>query len=168
MIAYIEAAWDDSPDTKIHIAAVHRLSNCGALVTHVARGTSQAGFDAEWRDIHLLDGRRQTLSRSELFDEADLDTALARFDELSRPVPEPWVTPQAKRPHASAEQFAAQDWNAMTELLADDYVNDDRRRVETPGSDTVGTRRSPTCGRSRTVDHQRAFDRRRDPVRASR
>ncbi len=82
MIAYIHAAWDDSPDTKIYIAAVHRLSNLGGVVTHVAHGISQEGFDAEWRDVHILTVDGETISRSELFDEADIDAALARFEEL--------------------------------------------------------------------------------------
>ena len=37
-------------DLNIYIEAVHRLSDLGAVVTHAARGTSQEGFDAEWRD----------------------------------------------------------------------------------------------------------------------
>ena len=52
------------------------------------------------------------LSRYELFDEADLDAALARFDELQ---------PQAPRLENAASQveqrfltyFAARDWDAM-------------------------------------------------------
>ncbi len=86
MIAYLQAAWDDSPDTKIYIASVHRLDDNGAVVTHASRGTSQeGGFDAEWRDSHLLTIDGDLLNRCELFDEANLDAALTRFDELSRP-----------------------------------------------------------------------------------
>ena len=76
-------AWTPS----IYIEAVHRLSNLGAVVTHVAHGISQEGFDAEWRDVHLLTVEGDMVNRSELFDEADLDAALARFDQLSRPAP---------------------------------------------------------------------------------
>ena len=54
MIAYIHAAWDDSPDTKIYIEAVHRLNELGAVVTHRSHGTSQEGFDAEWRESTFL------------------------------------------------------------------------------------------------------------------
>lgn len=57
-------------------------SNIGAVVTHVAHGISQAGFDAEWRDIQLLTVDGNVLNRCELFDEADLDTALARHFRL--------------------------------------------------------------------------------------
>ena len=48
-------------------------------------GSSQDGFDAEWREISILMVEGDLISRSELFDEADLNAALARFDELVRP-----------------------------------------------------------------------------------
>ena len=72
------------------------------------------------------------INRSEIFDEADLDAALARFDELSRPAP---------RLENAASQvyerfwtyFAARDWDAMAEILADDISSDDRRRVVNAG-----------------------------------
>lgn len=85
MIAYLQAAWNDSPETRIYIAAVHRLSNIGAVIIHVAQGISQEGFDAEWRDIHVLTVDGDLINRCELFDEDDLAAALARFGELSRP-----------------------------------------------------------------------------------
>ena len=87
LTAYIRATWDLSPTSAIYIEAVHRLSDLGAVVTHAAHGTSQEGFDAEWRVIDLLTVDGDLISRCELFDEADLDAALARFDELSRPAP---------------------------------------------------------------------------------
>ncbi|MCU1695434.1 MAG: putative ATPase, partial [Mycobacterium sp.] len=128
MIAYINAAWDDSPDTKIYIAAVHRLSNLGGVVTHVAHGISQEGFDAEWRDIHILTVEGQAFSRCELFDETDLDAALVRFDELSRPAPS--LENAASRIVERLQgYFAGRDWHAMAESLSDDICTDDRRRV---------------------------------------
>ena len=51
LTASIRATWDLTPDFSIHIEAVHRLSDLGAVVTHAAHGTSQEGFDAEWRMI---------------------------------------------------------------------------------------------------------------------
>ena len=74
--------WDLTPDLSIYIEAVHRLSDLGAVVTHVAHGTSQEGFDAEWRMIDVLTVEGDLINRCEIFDEADLDAALARFDEL--------------------------------------------------------------------------------------
>ncbi len=66
---------------------MHRLSDLGAVVTHAANGTSQEGFDAEWREISFSTVDGDLINRCEMFDEADLDAALARFDELSRPAP---------------------------------------------------------------------------------
>ncbi len=128
MIAYIQAAWEDSPDTKIYIAAVHRLSNIGAVVTHVAHGMSQEGFDAEWRDVHVLTVQGDRINRCELFDESDLDAALARLEELQ---------PQAPRLENAASQvterfvahYLVREWAAMAEILANDFSSDDRRRM---------------------------------------
>jgi hypothetical protein len=74
------------PDIRGHIEAVHRLSDLGAVVTHAIHGTSHEGFDAEWRQINLLTVDGELINRIELFDEADIDAALARFEELSRPI----------------------------------------------------------------------------------
>ena len=87
LIAYIGAGPDRDHDYKVYIEAVHRLTDLGAVVTHAAYGTSQEGFDAEWRGIAIFTVDGDLVSRSEVFDEADLDAALARFEELSRPAP---------------------------------------------------------------------------------
>jgi hypothetical protein len=65
--------------------SVHRLNSLGAVVTHTARGISRDDFDAEWRMINVYTVDGGLISRVETFDEADLDAALARFDELDRP-----------------------------------------------------------------------------------
>ena len=55
MAEYIRAGWDARAKTSsIYIEAVHRLSDLGAVVTHAAYGTSQEGFEAEWRMVRLL------------------------------------------------------------------------------------------------------------------
>ncbi len=128
LIANIRATWDLMPDIRIHIEAVHRLSGFGAVVTDAAYGTSPEGFDAEWRMIQLLTVDGDRINRCEIFDETDLDAALARFEELQ---------PQAPRLENAASQvaerflahFAAGGWDAMAEILADNLSNDDRRRV---------------------------------------
>ena len=84
--ALIREVWGLTPDLNIQIEAVHRLSSLGAVVTRELHGTSQEGFAAEWRMIQLLTVEGDRINRSELFDETDLDVALARFDELDRPV----------------------------------------------------------------------------------
>ena len=45
-------------------------------------GTSQEGFDFEWREIGLFTVCWRPRLPAELFDEADLDAALVRFDEV--------------------------------------------------------------------------------------
>ena len=84
LFEYLQAAWDLGVDVKMHIDTVHQLSDFGAIITHTAHGTSQEGSDVEWREINLLtiDGERFT--RCELFDEADIDAALARLRNCTR------------------------------------------------------------------------------------
>ena len=62
---------------------MHRLSDLGAVVTASEYGTSRDGFTGEWVDVHLVTFEGDLPNRFELFDESDLDAALARFDELS-------------------------------------------------------------------------------------
>ena len=69
MLASIRAIWDLTPDLSIHIEAVHRLSDLGAVITHVQQGTSSDGFDAEWRQIQLLTVEGDRIDRCEIFDE---------------------------------------------------------------------------------------------------
>ncbi len=128
MTAYLTDLLDDTPDIKVYIEVVHRLSSLGAVITQAAHGTSQQGFRAEWREIGIFTFDGDLLGRYELFDDADLATALAKFEQLSRPAPhlESAASQVAERFLAS---FAARDWDAMAELLADDVFSDDRRAV---------------------------------------
>ena len=73
------------PQSSLYIDDVHRLNDIGTVITHVVHGTTAEGFVAEWREINVLKVAGDRVSRCEMFDEADLDIALARFDELSRP-----------------------------------------------------------------------------------
>ncbi len=132
MTAYIRAAWDLEQEVKIYVEAVHGLSDVGAILTSVTKGVSREGFDAEWRTVQVLAFEGRMTSHCELFEEADIATALARFDQLSRP---------ARRPENVASRiterlqryFGAGDWTQMTEMLADDVFSDDRRRVVNAG-----------------------------------
>lgn len=132
LTAYLRAAWDLTPDLSIYVEAVHRVSDLGAVVTHAARGVSEDGFGADWRMIELLTVDGELINRCELFDEADLDAALARFDELNLATPQ--LENAASRGYELLRTyFAARDWDAMAEMMADDVVNDDRRRVVNAG-----------------------------------
>ncbi|MDQ1493581.1 MAG: hypothetical protein QOG69_64, partial [Actinomycetota bacterium] len=128
MTPYIRATWDVAPDIKIHIEAVHRLSNLGAVFTHVGTGISREGSEAEWREITLMTVEGDLINHCELFDEADLDAALAKFDQLSR------TTPRLENAASRLNKrfltcFAAGDWDAIAEIMADDFYHDDRRPV---------------------------------------
>ncbi|BBY42410.1 hypothetical protein MCEL_07050 [Mycolicibacterium celeriflavum] len=132
MIPYIRAVWNVAPDTKVHIEAVHRLSKLGAVITAAGHGASQEGFDAEWRYIHLLTFKADLISCGEFFDETDLDAALARFDQVTRPAPRPENT-ASRVCERYRSSFATRDWDAAAEMLTEDLYNEDRRRVVNAG-----------------------------------
>ena len=54
MTPYMRATFDVAPDIKFYIEAVHRLTTLGAVFTQRGHGTSQEGFEGEWRDINLM------------------------------------------------------------------------------------------------------------------
>ena len=87
MTAYIRAGWDLDQTIRTYVEVVHRLSDLGAVCTYAGHGVSHEGFDAEWREIAVTTVEGDMVNRCELFDEADVDTALARFDQLSQPAP---------------------------------------------------------------------------------
>ena len=95
MTATIRDIWDLTPNLSIHIEAVHRLSSLGAVVTHVATWDLAGRLRCRVADDRILTVEGDRISRCELFDEADLDAALARFDELH---------PQAPRLENAASQ----------------------------------------------------------------
>ena len=79
--------WDITSDASAYIEAVHGLSEREVVITEVLKMTSQEGFDAELWMIMMFTVEGDLICGVEVFDEADLDTALASFDELSRPAP---------------------------------------------------------------------------------
>ena len=128
MVAHVRAMWDLTPNVSLRIEAVHRLTNLGAVVSRTTYGTSQDGFDAEWRAIDLPTVQGDLIDHFEMFDEADLDAALARFEEICPTTPR--LENAARRAHERFwRYFPARDWEAFEEILADDFSSDDRRRV---------------------------------------
>ena len=103
-----------------------------------------------------------------MFDEADIDAAIARFDELSRPAPR--LENAASRVlERYLAHFAARDWDAMAEMLADDFSADDRRRVVNAGvrrgrDAEIANVRADRRGRR----HEHDVDSHRDPRGAPR
>ena len=120
-------------DIRTYVEVVHRLSDPGAVCTHVGcTGISHEGFDAEWRGIDLLTVDGDSVNRLEVFGEADLDAALAAFDQLSPPAPrlENAASQIADRVMA---HFTAREWDAAAEMVAGDFSSDDRRRTVNAG-----------------------------------
>ncbi|MGV0850343.1 BTAD domain-containing putative transcriptional regulator [Mycolicibacterium phlei] len=129
---YIRASQIGTPDLDIRVERVHRISHVGAVVTRAVSGMSREGFHAEWHEVDLIAVEGHLVSRCEIFDEADLDAALAQFDELE--VPPPRVENTASRAALRFQALvAAQDWDAVADIFADGYCYDDRRRVVNSG-----------------------------------
>lgn len=130
--AFLVATWELSPQARIYVAGVHRLSSIGAVITHVAVGTSPDGFDAEWRVVDVVTFEGDLISRTELFDESEVDNALARFDQLNRSAQslENRASQVYDRVNAS---FTDRDWHAMADAMADNMINDDRRHIVNSG-----------------------------------
>ena len=146
MAAYIRATWDVAPGIGNRIVDVHRLSDIGAVFTQTVHWTSQEGFDAEWRESALLTVEGDLINRIEVFDEADLDAALARFDELSRQTPR-------------LENAASPGLRTFPGVLRG-------RRLGRRSRDTgrrLFHRRSPSRGKCRVFERSRC----RDPALAS-
>ena len=154
LIAYIRAGWDLDQDISIYIEAVHRLNDLGAVITHAAHETSHEGFDAEWRGSRFLTVEGDLVSRCEVFDEADLDAALARFDQLSRPAP---------RLENAASQAVERYPGVLRSPRLGAHGEGTGRRHLHRRSPSGRERRDPT--RSRCRDRKHAGDRRRSGSR---
>ncbi|OKH85135.1 hypothetical protein EB75_00785 [Mycobacterium sp. ST-F2] len=125
---YTLHAWDQVPDIRFRIDSVHLLTDSGAVITQALSGTSREGFEAEWREIHLMTIDGDQFSRSEMFDETDLDSALARFDELHVQA-RPLENAATRANDRFTRYFADRDWSSLAGLYADGVVHDDRRAV---------------------------------------
>ena len=95
---------------------MHRLSNLGRSSPTPRFGTSQEGFDAEWRTIDLLTVDGDLISRCELFDEADVDAA-------HRPVR------RARSPEQPLENAATRVDHQLFALFVEQALGRDGRAV---------------------------------------
>lgn len=146
MTAFIRESALDTPGIELYVEAVHRLADSAAVITTVTMGTSTQGFDAEWRSMGVIVFEGRLIARTEVFDVADLDAALARFDELSRP--QRSLENDATRCYERFNSCLARgDREGLAATLADDFVADDSRRV-------VGSGR---VGRDAAIDHVRVL-----------
>ena len=145
LIEYFRAGWELGQDIRTYVEVVHRLSELGAVCTHAGHGVSHEGFDAEWHGVDLLTVEGDMVNRCEAFDDADLDAALAKFDQLSQPAPR--LENTASRVNARILAcVTARDWDTMASILAEDFYSNDRRRVT-----GAGTRR----GRDAEIENMR-------------
>ncbi|WP_310773803.1 BTAD domain-containing putative transcriptional regulator [Mycobacterium sp. Z3061] len=132
VIDYVRAGWDLEQNIRTYIEVVHRLSDVGAVYTHVAQGNSRDGLAAEWRGVSLVMVDHHLVSRSEVFDEEDLDAALAKFDQLSRPAAT--LTNPASRAYLQVNRYyTSGDWVALSNMLAPNIVDNDRRSTVSAG-----------------------------------
>jgi hypothetical protein len=137
-LAYIRAAWDLTVGLKLYVQDERQLSDLGAVVAHASVGSSREGFDAEWRWVNIFAVDGDMISRCGIFDEADVDAALAMFDELH---------PQTRRLANTASriaqrfltQFATRDWATLAETFADDFPATIADAWWEPASDMAGT-----------------------------
>jgi hypothetical protein len=128
LVAYLNEAVKDSLESRVYVEAVHRITDRGAVITRTASGTSREGLEAEWRMVDVFTVEGDLLSHYEIFDEADLDAALARFEEL-RPQPRRLENAASEVIERFLAHFPARKWDAMSEILADNSFTDDRRRL---------------------------------------
>jgi hypothetical protein len=141
LAAFLSATWALAADINLYIEAVHRLSDRGAVITHAAHGTSHEGLDLEWHDINLVTVDGDLLGSCEIFDEADLDDALARFDELDRPAP--LLENDATRAWAPVvDAFNRRDMEGLLALGNPDGRFEDRRKGLRDVVDGPGRRKS--------------------------
>ena len=142
--------WELAPDLTLSRRGCASAERLGAVVTYASHGDLAEGFDAEWQWVDLLTVEGDLINRCEIFDEADLDAALARFDEL-QPPSSALENAASRVFERYLAHFAARDWDAMAEhagrRLFQRRSPSGRERRE---SDTVEMPRSRTCGRSPT------------------
>jgi hypothetical protein len=95
-----------------------RPSNGTNLVVFVILLGYAGMRSGRWREIAIVTVEGDRINRCEVFDEADLDAALARFEELHPQAPrlENAATRVSERMDA---YYFVRDWDAMTEILAD-------------------------------------------------
>ena len=120
-------------DTKLYVEAVHRLSDLGAVVTYAAHATSHEGFDAEWRGINLLDGRRRPGQPLLRYSTRQTSTPRSRGSSSSAGRRRGWKTRQAKWPSASWRTSRPATGTPWRRYWPTTSPVDDRRRVVSAG-----------------------------------
>jgi hypothetical protein len=117
--------------------------------------TSQEGFDAEWRGIAIFTVEGDMVSRTEVFDEADLaPPSRGLISSANRH--HGWRTRQA-----GTERFAAhlraRDWTPWRSW-GDDFCSDDRRGVVGAGIQHGRDAHKRGHANNQDLDHERFDD----------
>ena len=163
-IEYIRAGWDLDQNLNIYIETAHRVNDLGAVFTWAGHGTSHEGFDAEWRGVNLMTVDGEMVSRMRGIRRGRPRRRAREVRRAAADRHRVWKTRQAKWLSASWRTIAARDWDAMAEILADDFSSDDRRRVVGAG---VRHGRDAEIANMRaiaeSVDRERDVDRHGDP-----
>ena len=145
--------WTLVPDARYEATAVHALDAHGTVINFVIEGTDIHGSELQWpRTFLIFFGDGET--RMDVFEVDDVDAALARFDELSRPAPR-LENAASRAVERYLAHFPARGWDVMSEMLADDFWADDRRRVV-----NTGVRKWPGCRDRQHAGHRRTRVRR--------
>jgi class 3 adenylate cyclase/ketosteroid isomerase-like protein len=113
---------------QFRVAAIEAVAAHGACELLIGTGVDEHGAEVEWAMYLVSTMADGLVTRTEIFDLADRDAAVARFEELGR-------TDDGAPPNLAARAFerynaaiSARDWAAAAELVADDVIVDDSRR----------------------------------------
>ena len=146
LMTKLASAMVEIPEVTMRVVAVHALTEDGVVVSELSAGESREGLAVENLNLHVGIFSEGVLTRLEIFGEADLDAALARFEALRR-------TPTRLENLATRAQdqkrtlFMDRDWSALGRLIAVDYTFEDRR----PGVGHSFVGREPAITNLRSV-----------------
>ena len=115
------------PDVRYRVKAVHALDADGAVINLLVEGADTHGNELQWATLNVI-SFASGKPRMEVYDEDDLDAALARFEEL-HPQRRTLENAASRAFERLQAHFAARDWDAMGQAMADNYYSDDRRHV---------------------------------------
>ena len=114
---------------ELDVATVHRLNDLGAVVTPATHATSQEGVEIESGEIIVLMVEGDLFNRCEIFDEADLDAALADVRGAHPRTAAGWNSQCKSASSRTSRRATGKRWTDF----ADGFSSDDRRRVVNAG-----------------------------------
>jgi class 3 adenylate cyclase len=127
-IASLEQMMAIIPDARIVIEQIRAISTEAVACSVVVRsGGADASIELAFQA--LFKGSNGRLERGLTFDASDGDRALLAYEQLVA-APRDALSNRCTEVYARFRQlFAARDWPAMREIIADDFVFDDRLPV---------------------------------------